>query len=101
VSDADDAPTPLRELVPEQAAPDPAAVDDDEISDPRISRLWWRFTDREREILREKAQPGVTWPAAAVACGGTPNEGDRLRRKVKRLAKKATDMSAAPTAEAG
>ncbi|RFZ08684.1 hypothetical protein VIMS_04115 [Mycobacterium marinum] len=77
--------TPLRELLPYTAAPEPAAVDEEDIGDPRVPRVWWKFTDREREILREKGHPGMTWPAAAVACGGSPAEGDRLRRKAKRL----------------
>ncbi|SBS78312.1 conserved hypothetical protein [uncultured Mycobacterium sp.] len=95
VSDGDGAPAVLRDLVADRAAPDPAAVED-EITDPRILRVWWKFTDRERQILREKSQPRVTWPAAAVACGGTAAEGDRLRRKVRRLAR-AEDSADAPT----
>jgi hypothetical protein len=100
VTDTDDAPTPLRDLVPDKEAPEPGAVDDGEISDPRILRLWWKFTDREREIVREKSHPRMTWSAAAVACGGSPAEGDRIRRKVKRLAKSAT-TSAPAAVQAG
>lgn len=93
VSDADSSATVLRDLVPDREAPDPAVVDDSEITDPRIVRLWWKFTDREREILREKSKPRVTWPAAAIACGGTAAEGHRLRRKARSLAR--TDESRA------
>ena len=62
--------------------------------------MWWRLNAREQEILRVKGQPGVTWAAAAVECGGTPNDGDNLRRKVNRLAKKDSDPQP-PIAEAG
>lgn len=78
---------PLLELVAAKLA---TAVDnEDDISDPRVLRVWGKLTEREREILREKGHPGMTWPAAAVACGGSPGEGERLRRKVKRLSKPA------------
>lgn len=99
VTDSDTTPTSLRELLPDRAAPDPSAAAEPEFSDPRIVRVWWRLTPREQEILRVKAQPGVTWAAAAVECGGTPAEGDRLRRKVNRLAKKDNDPQP-PIAEA-
>ncbi|MBU8840654.1 hypothetical protein [Mycolicibacterium goodii] len=100
VSDADSSVTVLRDLVRDRTAPDPADVDDEaEIADPRIARLWWKFTDREREILREKSKPRVTWPAAAIACGGTAAEGERLRRKVRRLAR-ADQVSEAPVRRA-
>lgn len=70
------------------------------LSDPRIARVWRRSNLREREILRAKAQPRVTWAAAAVECGGPPNEGQKLRRKVNRLVK--TDSGPqSPIAEAG
>lgn len=100
VTDSDTTPTSLRELLPDRAAPDPSAVAEPEFSDPRIVRVWWRLSAREQEILRVKGQPGVTWAAAAVECGGTPNEGDRLRRKVNRLAKKDSGPQP-PIAEAG
>lgn len=100
VTDSDTTPTSLRELLPDRAAPDPPAAAEPEFSDPRIVRVWWRLTPREQEILRVKAQPGVTWAAAAVECGGTPAEGEKLRRKVNRLAKKDSDPQP-PIAEAG
>jgi hypothetical protein len=102
VTDGDATPTSLRALLPDRAAPDPLVVADTEISDPRIARLWWGFTDREREILRVKAQPKVTWAEAAVECGGTASEGEKLRRKSKNMGKKeAAESSAPPAAEAG
>ena len=68
--------------------PDPAVIyEQQQIVDPRVLRLWRHFTDRERNILYERGRPGTTWPAAAVACGGTTEEGVALRRKVKRLSK--------------
>ncbi|MDO3635757.1 sigma-70 family RNA polymerase sigma factor [Mycolicibacterium arseniciresistens] len=100
LTDSDTTPTSLRELLPDWAAPDPSAVAEREFSDPRIARVWRRLNPREREILRVKAQPRVTWASAAVECGGPPNEGEKLRRKVNRLAK--TDSGPqSPIAEAG
>jgi hypothetical protein len=90
---SDEVTVPLSELRRDKSAPDPAAVyEEKDISDPRVLRLWWKFSDRERSILYEKGRPGTTWPAAAVACGGLPAEGERLRRKVNHLSK----SSAAP-----
>jgi hypothetical protein len=52
----------------------------------------------EAMILREKAHPRMTWPAAAVACSGAPAEGERLRRKVKRLSRASTTSPSAAQA---
>ena len=71
----------------EKAALELEAVEGDDIGDPRVLRVWSKLTDREREIVRAKSLPGTTWPAAAVACGGSPAEGERVRRKVNRLSK--------------
>jgi hypothetical protein len=72
--------------------PDPAAIDPSEayayISDPRVLKVWSKFTDRERTILHEKGKPRTSWASAAVACGGTPAEGERLARKVRYLRRK-------------
>lgn len=76
----------LNDVRPDPGSPDPGDVlAENMIGDPRVLRLWWRFTDLERAILFEKGQPGTTWPAAAVACGATPADGDRLRRKCRYL----------------
>lgn len=82
--------------------PDPAAADPGEayadVSDPRVLKVWTKFTDRERAILYEKGKPRTSWASAAVACGGTPAEGERLARKVRYLRRKGVRQ--APTAEA-
>lgn len=75
----------LVDVVP--APPLPAGVDD--ISDPRLVWLISRLTERERKILRMKAQEGRTWADAAVSCGEAPKAGEDLRRKVKRLGRTA------------
>lgn len=91
-------PATLHDFRPDEGAPDPfAALEADEITHPLLLKVWWKFTDREREILREKAQPRMTWESAAVSCGGSPAEGDRLRRKVKRVSKAA--LAARPPIE--
>lgn len=82
----DGAPTVLRDLVPDRAAPDPLDTGDEEFTDPRFLRLWWKLNDIERAILRERGHRGVTWASAAVAVGQPPEAGERLRRKLKRLA---------------
>ncbi|WP_154677653.1 hypothetical protein [Mycolicibacter icosiumassiliensis] len=75
----------LVDVVP--APPLPAGVDD--LSDPRLVWLISRLTERERKILRMKAQEGRTWADAAVSCGEAPKAGEDLRRKVKRLGRTA------------
>lgn len=77
----------LADRVADPHAVDPAAQVGDEFVDPWMRELWWKFTDRERTILRAKSQQRVTWAEAAVECGGTPAEGEALRRKGKRLSK--------------
>jgi hypothetical protein len=90
----------LNEIRPDPGTPDPGDVlAENMIADPRVLRLWRRFTDLERAILFEKGQPGTTWPAAAVACGAPPAAGDRLRRKIAYL-NKAGAAELPPSAEA-
>jgi hypothetical protein len=91
----------LNDMRPDAGTPDPGDVlAENVIDDPRVLRVWWKFTDRERAILYEKGQPGTTWPAAAVAIGATPGEGDRLARKVRYLNKGAAEPTT-PTEAAG
>jgi hypothetical protein len=81
-----DSPATLLDLV--AAKPQPAlADDDDDISDPRVLRVLAKLTDRERKIATERGHPGTTWAEAAVALGGTADEGFKLGRKVNRLNK--------------
>lgn len=96
----DGAPTVLRDLVPDRAAPDPLDTGDEEFTDPRFLRLWCKLNDIERAILRERGHRGVTWASAAVAVGQPPAAGERLRRKLKRLAAglKSSDSQSAQTA---
>jgi hypothetical protein len=58
-----------------------------EISDPRLQQIWWRFTDRERTMLYLKGHDHMTWEDAAVMCGGTWADGERLRLKVNYIVK--------------
>ena len=36
----------VRDFVPDRGTPDPSAYTDEEFEDPRIARLWWKFSDR-------------------------------------------------------
>lgn len=76
---------PLVEIVP--APPPPAGADD--ISDPRLVWIFGRLTERERAILRIRAEKARNWPDTAVMSGATRAEVDNLRRKIKRLGKTA------------
>ena len=87
-------PTSLLELVAAKPQPELVAANDN-ISDPRVLRVLAKLTDRERRIAEEQGHVGTTWAEAAVACGGTPDEGERVRRKVKRLSKTAAGPVAA------
>lgn len=88
-------PTSLLELVAAKPQPELVAAHDD-ISDPRVLRVLAKLTDRERRIAEEQGHKGTTWAEAAVSCGGTPDEGEKARRKVKRLSKTATGPATAP-----
>jgi hypothetical protein len=97
--DSDSTTTTLLELVVAKPQPELAAGEDD-ISDPRVLRVLAKLTDRERKIADERGHVGTTWAEAAVACGGTADEGEKLRRKVKRLSK-ATGTPAAACPQPG
>jgi hypothetical protein len=89
IADEPGASVSLVEVVP--APPPPASVDD--ISDPRLAWIIDKLDERERMILRMKAQEERTWADAAVSCGLAPAAGQSLRRKLKRLSK-AADVEA-------
>jgi hypothetical protein len=72
---------PLVELVP---AP-PPAPDVDDISDRRLVWIMDKLSDREKAILRVRAEKARNWPDTAAVCGATRAEVENLRRKVKRL----------------
>lgn len=50
--------------------------------------------DAVKRFLREWL--GFSWAKAAVSCGGTAGDGERLRRKVKRLSKSVSAPAAPP-----
>ena len=76
----------LKDLVADRAAIDPAELDDGAITHPGLARVWSKLTDRERELLLEKAAtPHTTWPAAAARCGFSREEAERTRRKIAYL----------------
>lgn len=87
--------TTLLDRVAAQPRPELVATEDD-ISDPRVLRVLAKLTDRERRIAEERGHAGTTWAEAAVACGGAAGDGERLRRKVKRLSKSVSAPEAAP-----
>lgn len=87
--------TTLLDLVAAKQRPELVTTEDD-IRDPRVLRVLAKLTDRERRIAEERGHGGTTWAEAAVACGGTVGDGERLRRKVKRLSKSVSAPAAAP-----
>lgn len=87
--------TTLLDLVAAKPRPELVTTEDD-ISDPRVLRVLAKLTDRERRIAEERGHAGTTWAEAAVACGGTAGDGERLRRKVKRLSKSVSAPATAP-----
>ena len=88
-----DSSTTLLNLVVAKPQPELVAADDG-INDPRVLRVLAKLTDRERKIAEERGHVGTTWAEAAVACGGTADEGEKLRRKVKRLSKSGPEAAA-------
>lgn len=76
----------LKDIVADRAAIDPAELDDGAITHPDLARVWSKLTDRERELLLEKAAtPHTTWPAAAARCGFSREEAERTRRRIAYL----------------
>ncbi|MGI5142606.1 MULTISPECIES: hypothetical protein [unclassified Streptomyces] len=89
----------LYDLVPGQADADTGV--EPGFEDPRLTEILEALSPAERAVALALADPGVTtWAEAAVAAGATQPElqGERVRRKVKRLAARSTDRS--PAAEA-
>ncbi|MBE1548971.1 hypothetical protein GGC64_002995 [Mycobacterium sp. OAS707] len=95
ITDEPDATLTLVDVVP--ASPPLPNMDD--ISDPRLLWIIDRLDERERRILRMKAEEKRTWADAAVSCGLAPADGENLRRKLKRLGK-AADVDAPVSAAA-
>lgn len=93
ISRSEVARVPLVEVLP---APRPTAGMDD-ITDPRLLKIFGQLTERERAILRVRAEDARNWADTAVSCGATRTEVENLRRKLKRLSK-FTDSTVAATA---
>ncbi|WP_157895841.1 hypothetical protein [Mycobacteroides chelonae] len=67
----------------------------DGLYDPRLQHVYGRLTERERRIFRQRSE-SRTWADAAAAAGESPQAGEQLRRKVKRI----SGLITAQTAEA-
>ncbi|BDM74872.1 hypothetical protein HEK616_83770 (plasmid) [Streptomyces nigrescens] len=88
----------LYDLVSGQAAPGTGV--EIGFEDPRLNTILEALSPAEREVTLALATDGVTtWAEAAMAAGATQPEiqGEKVRRKVKRLAARITDRS--PVAE--
>lgn len=90
----------LYDLVPAQAPADTGieAV----LDNPRLAEILEALSPAERAVMLALANPGVvTWADAAMAAGAAEPErqGDKVRRKVKRLVARITGRSS--QAEAG
>lgn len=55
------------------------------VSDPRLQRMFEHLSPVEQEIVLAKYGEGCTWAEAAVSCGRLPGDGEKLRRKFRRL----------------
>ncbi|MFD0449430.1 hypothetical protein ACFQ10_54940 [Streptomyces indonesiensis] len=89
----------LYDLVPGQAAADTGV--EASFDDPRLTEILEALSPAERAVTLALAHPGVTtWAEAARAAGAAQPaiQGEKVRRKVKRLARRSTDRS--PAAEA-
>lgn len=58
---------------------------DDGWNDPRLPRVLARLHPDELRVTMSKAHDGLTWSAAALACGKNAEFGERVRCKLKRL----------------
>ncbi|WP_327034897.1 hypothetical protein [Micromonospora ureilytica] len=54
-------------------------------NDPRLHRVLARLKPDELQVTMSKVLDGLTWSAAALACGKTVEFGERVRCKLKRL----------------
>lgn len=78
-------------LTLEEALADPAAVEDlvldlPEFRDPRIDRVLKKLKPAERKVADLYAvHDGMTWALAATVAGQSPEFGERVRRKLRRL----------------
>ncbi|WP_060905165.1 hypothetical protein [Streptomyces scabiei] len=89
----------LYDLVPAQAAADTGV--EAGFDDPRLTEILEALSPAERAVTLALANPGVTtWAEAAMAAGAAQPEiqGEKVRRKVRRLARRITGSS--PAAEA-
>jgi hypothetical protein len=54
-------------------------------NDPRLPRVLNGLRSDEMNVAMRKVTEGLTWSAAAQACGRTAEFGERVRRRLKRL----------------
>ncbi|AWG64781.1 hypothetical protein DDT46_13910 [Mycobacteroides abscessus] len=90
--------TTLLELVAAKPIRDTALDASDDLDDPRMQHMYGRLTERERRIFLQRSH-SRTWADAAAAAGESPQAGEQLRRKVKRLSGLITAQTAATHTE--
>jgi len=90
----DDAPE--RFLPPSRSAEDRAFFVLNQVQDDRLEAVLGGLTPSEAQIAWAKGMTVMSWEDAAVLCGRPASEGERVRAKLTRRAKRMMAISSAP-----